>query len=102
MVVTDKVSFHIEVVYAQAREAHVLSLKVAKGTTIKQAVEQSEILNRCPEIDLNNNKVGIFGNVRELDERVSDRDRIEVYRPLKADPKLALRTRAEQQKKSEL
>ncbi len=96
---SNNIVMHIEVVYAQTVEVHVLSLNVNRGSTIKQAIEQSGILQRCPEIDLNNNKVGVFSQVLELDESVNDGDRVEIYRPLKADPKQSRRKRAEQQKK---
>ncbi len=61
MVATDGNKFTIEVAYAHPRQVHVITLAVAIGTTIRQAVALSGILNICPEIDLNRNKVGIYG-----------------------------------------
>ncbi len=88
----------VEVVYALAGNAHMVPLRVAAGTTIRQAIEQSGIRQRCPEIDLEKNMVGIFSKVQQLDDRLNDGDRIEIYRSLLVDPKQARRHRAEKQK----
>lgn len=85
---------NIEVVYALPDYAHRVTLQVRPGTTLRQALEQSGILQRCPEIDLGENKVGIFGKLRELDTVLNEGDRVEIYRPLKVDPKEARRRRA--------
>ena len=58
----------------------------------------SGLLQQCPEIDLSRNKVGIFSKMKELDTVLSDGDRVEIYRELKADPKEARRRRVENNK----
>jgi putative ubiquitin-RnfH superfamily antitoxin RatB of RatAB toxin-antitoxin module len=62
--------------------------------TAKQAIEVSGILERFPEIDLKINKIGIFGKVAKLDTLLTEGDRVEIYRPLIADPKEARKKRA--------
>ena len=94
MAVKDNHRLGIEVVHADGRQVHVLSLEVARGTTVRQAIELSGILELCPEIDLDRNKVGMFSEVCRLDTLVEDDCRIEIYRPLLTDPKEARRQRA--------
>lgn len=77
----------IELVYALPDEQKILEIEVAPDTNVKQAIELSGILQQYPEIDLTKNKVGIFSKVTKLDTLLRERDRIEIYRPLIADPK---------------
>lgn len=77
----------VEVVYALADRAAVVKLKVEAGATLRQAIEQSGLLRRFPEIDLTRHPVGVFGAVRALDAPVEAGDRVEIYRPLTMDPK---------------
>lgn len=85
----------IEVAYVPAAGAAlVLPLEVDAGTTLAQAIERSGLLQRCPEIDLARCGVGVFGEARGLDQPAGPGDRIEVYRPLPADPKELRRRRA--------
>lgn len=85
----------VEVVYVLPDKAHRVTLQLAPGSTIGQAIEASGLLERCPEIDLDrNNRVGVFGRLRHLNDRLADGDRVEIYRPLRADPKEARRRRA--------
>lgn len=77
----------VEVAYAKPEEQLIIPLNVVEGTTLKQAVELSGILTHFPEIDLSKNKVGIFSKPCPLDTVLRERDRIEVYRALLADPK---------------
>jgi len=84
----------VEIVYARSAGQVVLELDVPAGTTLRQAIERSGLLACCPEIDLRVNRVGSFGRLRGLDEAVGAGDRIEVYRPLPADPKELRRRRA--------
>jgi len=86
--------FNIEVVYADNSQVHVLPLQVTEGSNVKLAIELSGILDICPEIDFEINKIGIFSTVCELDTVVENGDRIEIYRPLINDPKDARRKRA--------
>ncbi len=87
-------SIMVEVAYATPHEQVILNLNVARGATVQQAVDQSGILTRFPEIDLTVNKVGVFGKAASLDTRLAAGDRVEVYRPLIADPKEARKRRA--------
>lgn len=84
----------IEVAYARSSKPLVVALEVAPGTTLRGAIEQSGVLERCPEIDLARDGVGVFGRQRGLDEPVGDGDRVEIYRPLPVDPKEMRRRRA--------
>lgn len=84
----------VEVCYALAHEPLNVELEMDAGASVRQAIEQSGLLQRCPEIDLAINAVGIFGRVRKLDELVGAGDRVEIYRPLSMDPKEARRRRA--------
>jgi putative ubiquitin-RnfH superfamily antitoxin RatB of RatAB toxin-antitoxin module len=90
----EKPNIRVEVVYALPQEQVVVSLQVDSGTTLAQAIECSGLLERYPEIDLSRNRVGIFGKLVDLDATLRDRDRVEIYRPLLADPKEARRRRA--------
>ena len=91
----------IEVVYALPEQAYVVPLKVKKTTTIRQAIELSGLLQQCPEIDLNQNRAGIYGRLKELDTELRAGDRVEVYSELKVDPKEARRKRAEKKNRKE-
>lgn len=84
----------VEVVYALRDEQVLLALEVEEGTTVGRAIEVSGLLQRFREIDLTRARVGIFGRPTRLDARLKEGDRVEVYRPLIADPKTARRTRA--------
>ena len=84
----------IEVAYAQPDEQLILKLDVAPDTTLQQAIEQSGILERFPEIDPGKLKAGIFGKLKKLTEILQQGDRVEIYRPLIADPKQVRKERA--------
>lgn len=88
----------IEVAYGTSNESILFTVTIPVGSTIKQGIELSGILEKYPAIDLTQNKVGIFSKLMSLDETLNDGDRIEIYRPLIADPKEARRSRAEKQK----
>lgn len=90
----------VEIAYAKPLEQVLLSIQVSPETNIKQALEQSTILERFPEINLDKeNKVGIFGKVVALNQILRNGDRIEIYRPLIADPKEVRKQRAAEGKK---
>lgn len=93
---SDKIQ--VEVAYAKMDEQTLLQLEVDADATIEQAVRQSGILERYPEIDLGKNKLGIFGKLAKLDTRLKAGDRVEIYRPLIADPKEQRKKRAAQGK----
>jgi putative ubiquitin-RnfH superfamily antitoxin RatB of RatAB toxin-antitoxin module len=85
----------VEVAYALPTEQIILPIKASAGTTAENAIKQSGILTKFPEINLAENKIGIFGKLTQLDTVLRDKDRIEIYRPLIADPKEVRRQRAE-------
>jgi len=84
----------VEVAYAREDEQAILFVKADKELTVREAIERSGILERFPEIDLAVNKVGVFGKVTKLDQALQPGDRVEIYRPLIADPKEARKKRA--------
>jgi putative ubiquitin-RnfH superfamily antitoxin RatB of RatAB toxin-antitoxin module len=84
----------IVVVYATPQDEFLHPMRVAPGTTIGQAIEGSGVLSRFPEINLVTQPVGIYGKKKTLDTVLRERDRIEIYRPLLADPKDSRRKRA--------
>ena len=79
----------VEVVYASPDNSIILPVKLPDESTVQQAIEASGIIGRVPKIDLQENKVGIYGKVCKLDHKLRNGDRIEIYRPLIADPKSA-------------
>ena len=87
-----------EVAYGRMEEQALLSVESDTALTAQQVIERSGILARFPEIDLAKNKIGIFGKAAKLDALLADRDRVEIYRPLIADPKAARKKRAEEGK----
>lgn len=87
--------YFIEVAYALPEEQVLISLDVEQGTTVEQAVKLSGILEKFVDIDLTKNKLGIFGKMTKADTVLRDKDRVEIYRPLIADPKESRRKRAE-------
>ena len=87
-------SIEVQVCHALPDSSFLRSLTVPAGTTLGQALEQSGLLQEMPGIDLAVNLVGIYGKKKSLDTVLREHDRIEVYRPLQADPKEARRRRA--------
>lgn len=88
----------VEVVYARPDQQVILPVQLPAGATVEEAIRRSGILERFPEIDLGRNKVGIWSRLTKLDTPLRDRDRVEIYRPLIADPKEVRRKRAEEGK----
>ena len=84
----------IAVCYASARQQWLRAMQVAPGTTIGEAIERSGVLEAFPDINLTTQPVGIFAKKKTLDTVLRERDRIEIYRPLVADPKESRRKRA--------
>lgn len=87
-------SWRIEVAYATPQRQELVEITAAPGTTIEQAIRESGMLERFPEIDLSLHRVGIFGELARLRDPVHDGDRVEIYRPLLADPREVRRRRA--------
>jgi putative ubiquitin-RnfH superfamily antitoxin RatB of RatAB toxin-antitoxin module len=88
----------VEVAYGAATEQALLAVEGNQGMTVREAIERSGILKRFPEIDLGVNKVGIYGKLTKLDAALAMGDRVEIYRPLIADPKEQRKKRAAQGK----
>ena len=82
----------IEVVYALRDEQLLVALEAEEGITARQAIERSGIRQRFPGVDVG--LIGIFGKIVEPDTPLRDGDRVEIYRPLVADPKEARRKKA--------
>ncbi|WP_210081449.1 RnfH family protein [Pantoea endophytica] len=84
-----------EVVYALPDKQYMRAVTLEEGATVEQAIKASGLLSLRKDIDLNSNKVGIYSRPVKLGDVVQDGDRIEIYRPLIADPKELRRQRAE-------
>lgn len=84
----------VEVAYALPAQQLIIPLNVADGCTVAEAVKKSGILHKFPEIDLSKNQLGIFGKLTKPDAHLRHLDRVEIYRPLIADPKEVRRQRA--------
>ncbi len=82
---------NVGVAYADKFKQVWLKLEVPDQSTVQDAIEHSGILDQFPEIDLENQKVGIFGKLTKLNARVKDGQRIEIYREITADPELVER-----------
>lgn len=88
------IRIRVQVGYAKPGTAILEELAVIAGTTVHGAIKQSGIVERFPEIDLTVCRVGIYGKLKQLDTELRDCDRVEIYRPLLADPKESRRKRA--------
>ncbi len=91
-------TWRVEVAYATPARQKIIEVVTSAGATIEEVIRRSGILRQFPEIDLSRQQVGIFGEVLPLQELVRDGDRIEIYRPLMADPKEVRRARARRRK----
>jgi uncharacterized protein len=85
---------HVEIIYAQPQRSIIKSLLLSPGATIADALAQAASDANFRGVDLANLPVGIFGKVARRDVKLNDGDRIEIYRPLQEEPKLARRKRA--------
>lgn len=86
----------VEIAYALPEKQLILKLQVPPGTTVLEAALQSGIAGHFPGLDIASSKLGIFGQAVAADTILQAHDRVEIYRPLQADPKLARRHRASQ------
>ncbi|WP_166425511.1 RnfH family protein [Paraglaciecola sp. 20A4] len=89
---------NLEVAYGLPDQQALLEVVVERGHTVEEAINASGIMQRFDDIDLSKNKVGIWNRTCKLTDVPQDGDRIEIYRPLIADPKEARRRRAEKAK----
>ena len=84
----------VEIVYATAEVQRVYTVDLADGGTVREAIERSGVLRDHPQIDLARERVGMHGRLAALADVPREGDRIEILRPLVADPKTARRRRA--------
>ncbi|MEN9880574.1 MAG: hypothetical protein RIQ55_1220 [Pseudomonadota bacterium] len=85
----------IEVIYALPERQELITLDLPEGSTVQQAVETSGLLQKYPDIEPGGrNKLGVFAKLVKPDTVLRERDRVEIYRPLIADPKEVRRQKA--------
>lgn len=87
-------SINVQVVYALPQRQDLVELKLPEGATVQQAVEASGLMQRYPDIDPVKGRFGVFAKLVKSDQTLRDQDRVEIYRPLIADPKEVRRQRA--------
>jgi len=85
---------NVGVCYAEADRQLWMRLEVPDGSDIEKIIELSGVLQQYPDIDLDTQKVGIFGKLAKLNTEVNEGDRVEIYRKITADPKLVERRQA--------
>jgi uncharacterized protein len=93
-------SLSVQVCYALPEAQTFIELTLPPGATVRDAIAASAIVQRHPEIDPSIAKVGIFGKLTTLDAPLADHDRVEIYRPLIVDPKLARQRRVEKTRRA--
>lgn len=84
----------VDVCYALADKQDVVTVTLPAGATVIAALEASGLLGKYPEIDVKKNKFGVWNKLSKVDNTLRDRDRVEIYRPLIADPKEVRKQRA--------
>lgn len=77
---------NVGICYAKAARQLWINIEVPDDATVRDAIELSGVLEKFPEIDLKDQKVGIFGKLTKLDAKLAEGDRVEIYRPITADP----------------
>jgi hypothetical protein len=90
---------NVEVAYALPDQQVIIPLQVRPDATLREAIDASGILDRFPDIDLDAQKVGIFGKLKKFDQTLRAGDRVEIYRHLIADPKEVRKKRAAEGKR---
>lgn len=90
----------IAVAYARTDRQVWMEIEMQEGATVREAIERSGVLEEFPEIDLEVNKVGIFARPVKLDQPLKEGDRVEIYRPLIADPKQVKKKAAPKKQKA--
>lgn len=84
---------NVGVCYAEVDRQLWMRLEVPDHSTVAETIQLSGLLKLYPEINLDNQKVGIFGKIAKLDTPVQEGDRVEIYRPITADPQTVQRRR---------
>ena len=92
----------VEIAYALAEKQSLISLEVKEGSTLKEVIDASGILKQYKQIDLSKDRVGIFSKFATLDTVLREKDRVEIYRSLEADPKKVRKERAAQSKEMQV
>ena len=87
-------TMNVEVCYALRDKQEVVRVRLPEGSTLQQGLEASGLLGKYPEIDIKKNKFGIWNKLSKPDAVLRDKDHIEIYRPLLADPKEVRKQRA--------
>lgn len=93
-------TLHVQLCYALPDKAVLLELDVNQGCTLEEVIHRSGLLVQYPHINLSTNKMGVYGKLKPLDTQARDGDRIEIYRPLQADPMESRRRRAQHKTRS--
>ncbi|MGK0298298.1 MAG: putative ubiquitin-RnfH superfamily antitoxin RatB of RatAB toxin-antitoxin module [Gammaproteobacteria bacterium] len=93
---------NVDIAYATEKYVELISVKVNRGASVMEAIHQSGIMQLYPEADIKIGNIGIYSKICSEDTQLTDGDRIEIYRPLKADPKEARRKRATRQKNQKM
>jgi len=91
---------HVEVIFALPDEQIAIDVELPGEATVDDAIRESKIMEKYPEIDLEVNKTGIFGKPAKRDAALHQGDRVEIYRPLIADPKEMRKQRAKSSEKT--
>lgn len=94
MTANDPATIRVEVVYARSERQELVTVNLREGATLNDALNASGLLQKYPEIDPAKNKFGIYAKLSKPDALLRDRDRVEIYRPLIADPKEMRKQRA--------
>jgi len=89
----------VEVAYALPEEQTLLNIVVDEGATVRDVILQSALLQEHPELDIDSLVVGLFGKATKMSHVVREKDRVEIYRPLIADPKEVRKRKAAEGKK---
>ena len=90
----DEQTIHVEVAYALPERQAIIPLQVLPGTSALEAAQRSGIAERFEGLELEDARLGIFGKLVAADQVLQEGDRVEIYRPLKADPKEVRKARA--------
>lgn len=94
-------TIQVEVAYARPEIQVIIPVEVAVGATVLEAIRHSGVLEKFPEIDLAQNKVGVFSKIVPVETVLQEKDRVEIYRDLLADPKESRRARADKKIRKE-
>ena len=82
---------NVGVAYTNQAKQFWLKIELPDDSTVIDAIQESGVLDLFPEIDLDNQKIGIYGKIAKTDARLKEGDRVEIYRPITADPKTVKR-----------